>query len=418
VTTEVGTEEVARTLGVKPGRAAGRSRRAISWILIGIVGLALAATVRVAVQRAKAGSPQRYVTAQVERGDLRVTVTATGTLSALGAVDVGSEVSGRVQNVYVDYNQRVTKGQLLAELDPVELNAAAAQASAQLAANRAAIKTAQATLVEATQALDRAQTQVSQGLVAAKELESARAVYARADAAVASAKANAAVASASVNSAAWKLTKTKIVSPIAGVVLSRSVAPGQTVAAAFQTPVLFKLATDLAALELNVQVDESDVGRVREGLPADFRVDAYPERVFNSRVQAVRNEAKTSSNVVYYEAILTVDNSERLLRPGMTATASITSELHGNVLRVPNAALRFEPPAPTGPPGALGGTTVAKPGPLPQGKKRVYTLTATGAPLAVEVTPGATDGTHTEIRAVNLDAGAKVIVDVEDGASP
>jgi HlyD family secretion protein len=413
VTTEIGTDDVARTLGVNLGRASGRWRRAKWWLLLGLLLLALVAGVRFLLQRANADIGPRYVTAEVSRGDLRVTVTATGTLSALGAVDVGSEVSGRVQNVYVDYNARVTKGQVLAEIDPVELKATSAQASAQVVANRAAIKTAEATLVEATQALDRARTQLEQGLVATKELEAAKASHARAEAALASAKANAALAEANLSSAAWKLTKTKIVSPIDGVVLSRSVAPGQTVAATFQTPVLFKLATDLAALELNVQVDESDVGRVREGLTAEFRVDAFPNRVFTSRVQTVRNEAKTSSNVVYYDAILTVDNSERLLRPGMTATATITSELRENVVRVPNAALRFEPPTTSGAPGSVQPVVA----PLPSGKKRVYTLAAGArAALPVEVTTGASDGTSTELTSTNLAVGTKVIVDLEDGA--
>lgn len=412
MTTEIGTDDVARTLGVQPGRASGRWRRAKWWLLVGVVGLGLVAGIRSVVRRANADVGQRYVTAEVTRGDLRVTVTATGTLSALGAVDVGSEVSGRVQNVYVDYNQRVSKGQVLAEIDPVELKATMAQASAQVVANRAAIKTAEATLVEASQALNRAQTQLEQGLVATKELETAKATHARAEAALASAKANAALAEANLSSAAWKLTKTKIVSPIDGIVLSRSVAPGQTVAATFQTPVLFKLATDLAALELNVQVDESDVGRVREDLTAEFRVDAHPDRVFSSRVQSVRNEAKTSSNVVYYEAILTVDNSDRLLRPGMTATATITSELHEKVVRVPNAALRFEPPATSGGPGSVPPVVA----PLPAGKKRVYTLGSDlRTPVAIEVAPGPSDGTNTEVTSTKLTVGAKVIVDVEDG---
>jgi len=414
VSIEIGTDDVARTLGVNRTKASGRFRRARFWLLAGALSLALAAGVGAAVRRAQSRSGQHYVMAQVTRGDVRVTVTATGTLSALGAVDVGSEVSGRVQNVYVDYNQRVTKGQVLAEIDPVELKAAAAQASAQLAANRAGITTAEATLFETTQTLNRAQTQLQQGLVATKDLETANAAHARAEAAVASAKANATLASANVSSAAWKLTKTKIVSPIDGVVLSRSVAPGQTVAATFQTPVLFRLATDLAALELNVQVDEADVGRIREGLGAEFRVDAYPQRVFTSQVRSVRNEAKSSSNVVYYEAILTVDNSERLLRPGMTATATIASEVHENVLRVPNAALRFEPPAKTGPTGISPATTL---GPLAPGRKRVYTLAADGRTLApVELTPGASDGTHTEIAATALLPGKNVIVDADDEA--
>lgn len=416
VTTEITTDDVARTLGVNAGKASRRWRRAKWWVFFGIGLLAVAVAVRAAVRRAKDQSVPRYVTEQVTRGDLRVTVTATGTLSALGSVDVGSEVSGRVQNVYVDYNERVTKAQVLAEIDPVELKATAAQASAQLAANQAAIKTAEATLVEATQALDRAKTELAQGLVATKELETANATHARAQAALASAKANAVVASANLSSASWKVTKTKIISPIDGVVLSRSVSPGQTVAAAFQTPVLFKLATDLSALELNVQVDESDVGRVREGLTAEFKVDAYPDRVFTSRVQTVRNEAKTSSNVVYYEAILTVDNSERLLRPGMTATATITSELHTNVLRVPNAALRFEPPT-TGGPMSGPGTAQPAPKPLSSGMKRVYMLGAGGTLVSGEVKPGASDGTNTEVTGTKLAPGAKVVVDVEDGAA-
>ncbi len=415
MTTEISTDEVARTLGVRDRMASRRWHRAKWWVLAVFVVVVVASLARLALRHAQSRAGQQYVTAEVARGDLRVTVTATGTLSALGGVEVGSEVSGRVQNVYVDFNQPVTKGQVLAEIDPVELKAAASQASAQLAANRAAIATAEATLVEATQALARAETQVAQGLVASKDLEAAKASHARAEAALASAKANAALAAANLSSANSRLTKTKIVSPIDGVVLSRSVAPGQTVAATFQTPVLFKLATDLAALELNVQVDESDVGRVRDGMDAEFRVDAYPDRVFTSRVQSVRNEAKTSSNVVYYEAILTVDNSARLLRPGMTATATITSELRQNVLRVPNAALRFEPPAPSGPPG--GAQTPTLSAPLPNGKKRVYTLgRESQTPVAIDVTPGASDGVNTEIGATSLTPGAKVIVDVEDGA--
>lgn len=414
MTTEIGTDDVARTLGVNQRRAPGWWRRTRLWILFALTLVGLVAAIRAGARHLHGPPGQRYVTAEVARRDLRVTVTATGTLSALGAVEVGSEVSGRVQDVYVDFNQRVKKGQVLAEIDPVELKAAAVQASAQLAANKAAIATAEATLVESTQALERAKTQVEQGLVATKELETASASHARAEAALASAKANATLAAANVNSANWKVTKTKIVSPIDGIVLSRLVARGQTVAATFQTPVLFKLATDLTELELSVQVDESDVGRVREGLKAEFHVDAYPDRVFTSRVRSVRNEAKTSSNVVYYEAILTVDNSERLLRPGMTATATITSELHANVLCVPNAALRFEPPAPSGPPGPQPAVQRI---PLPAGKKRVYTPGANGQPPSpIEVTPGATDGVDTEITAAKLAPGAKVIVDIADGA--
>lgn len=388
-------------------------RRVRWWVLVvGVLGVLVGAGAA-AAGKARRPPGSRYLTAPVTKGDLRVTVTATGTLSALGSVEVGSEVSGRVQNVYVDYNQRVKKGQVLAEIDPVQLKSEATQASAQLAANQAAIMTADATLTESSQALKRANEQMQQGLIATKDVEAAQASFARAQASLASAKANAALAVANVDSTAWKLTKTKIVSPIDGIVLSRSVESGQTVAASFTTPVLFKLATDLTALELHVDVDESDVGRVREGLNAEFHVDAYADRTFTSHVQAVRNEAKTTSNVVYYEAILTVDNSEQLLRPGMTATATITSELHANVLRVPNAALRFEPPVVSGP-GAPPATIQPA---LPKGKKRVYKLAGDNVTLVpVQVTPGATDGTNTEVTDATLAPDAQVVVDVEDAA--
>ncbi|AKU96595.1 Macrolide-specific efflux protein MacA [Labilithrix luteola] len=415
---EIATDDVARTLGVGAHGARSRWLRRSKWWLIagGVVVMGVVA-VRFVAARAGRRDVPRYLTAHATRGDLRVTVSATGTLAALGAVEVGSEVSGRVQNVYVDYNQKVTKGQVLAEIDPVQLKAEATQAGAQLAANQAAIQTAMATLTETTQSLKRAEAQATDGLVAAKDVEAARAAFSRAEASVASAKAQASLASATVSSSAWKLTKAKIVSPIDGVVLSRSVEPGQTVAATFQTPILFKLSTDLGALELNVQIDESDVGRVREGLEADFRVDAYPDRVFKSRVRAVRNEAKTSSNVVYYEAILTVDNADHLLRPGMTATATITSELHSNVLLVPNVALRFEPPTKSGPPGPPGAGAAAAPAsaPLAKGKKRLYTLGPDGRTLApLEVTPGATDGTNTELTEAPIKEGTTVVTDVEE----
>ncbi|MBX3259493.1 MAG: efflux RND transporter periplasmic adaptor subunit [Labilithrix sp.] len=408
------TEDVARTIGSKR-TVSGRWARRAAGLALSAVVVALAG--RAALKHARADDAPRYVTAEIVRGDLRVTVTATGTLAALGAVEVGSEVSGRVQAVYVDYNEPVKKGQVLTEIDPMQLQAEATQAAAQLKVNQAAVATAEATLVEAKQALDRTATEVDRGLVAPKQLEAAEAAHARAIAAVASAKASAALSAAAVSSSSWKLSRTKIVSPIDGVVLSRSVEPGQTVAASFQTPVLFKLATDLTSLELKVDVDESDVGRVSEGLTAEFRVDAYPDRVFTSKVRSVRNEAKTTSNVVSYEAILTVDNAERLLRPGMTATATITSELHEDVLLVPNAALRFQPTirAGGGPPGAPPGPQVVAEPPLPKGRRRLYVPGGSGpSPASVVAATGATDGTHTELRETTLAPGSLVIVDVEE----
>lgn len=413
-------EDVARALGLDPTT---RTSRGAKKAILRVLAVATIAAVVIgggkAVLSRRGQGPTKYITAEVTRGDLRVTVTATGTLAALGAVEVGSEVSGRVQSVFVDYNSPVTKGQVLAEIDPVALRAEQTQAGAQLAASNAAVQTAEATLLETTQALDRAEAQLAKGLVATKDVEAARAASARAKASLASAKANAALSSAQVSSSVWKLGKTKILSPIDGIVLSRSVEPGQTVAASFQTPVLFKLATDLSSLELKVQVDEADVGRVREGLSAEFRVDAYADKVFPSKVKSVRNEPKTSSNVVTYEAVLTVDNAEQLLRPGMTATAVITSELHPNVMLVPNAALRFVPPVPKGP-GPPGGNANAGPPitPSPTGaktRKRVYLLDPRGMPAPADLTAGATDGTKTEATETSLAIGTKVVVDLEEG---
>lgn len=409
------SKDVERTLGVGKSRTASK---VIRYVVLALVAVGAVVLVVRFVARGRAAGGPRYVTTEITRGDLRVAVTATGTLEALGTVEVGSEVSGRVQAVYVDYNSAVIKGQLLAELDPVSLKAETTQANAQLAAANAAVQTAEATLIETKQARDRAETQLERGLVATKDLESARAAHARAEASLASAKANAALSAATLSSASWKLTKAKVLSPIDGIVLSRSVSPGQTVAASFQTPVLFKLAADLTKLELHVQIDEADVGRVREGMTAEFSVDAFPERTFASKVESVRNEAKTSSNVVSYEGILSVDNQEHLLRPGMTATATITSELVPNALLVSNMALRFTPPVAKG--GPLGGgppavsvTPAAPAAPGGKARKRVYVPNGS-ALTVVELTPGATDGSRTVVLDSTLEPGAKVVTDIEE----
>jgi HlyD family secretion protein len=409
-------DDVERTLGVG-SHSRARRRLAFRVTLLLLAAAVVVVGAREWMSRRVAAVGPRFETAMASRGDLRATVTATGSLEALGSVDVGCEVSGRVQHVLVDYNATVTKGQLLADLDPVQLRAEANQALSQVAAGAAGIDQANATKVEARQALDRAEAQSQMGLVATKDLESARATYARALATVESAKATAAVADATLKSARWKLGKTKIVSPIDGMVLSRSVEPGQTLQAAFTTPVLFRIASDLAHLELEVQVDEADIGRVREGQIAEFHVDAYPSRTFSSRVQSVHNDATTSNNVVTYEAVLSVDNSEHLLRPGMTATASILTESRRNALLVPNSALRFAPPAEPqrargfpGPPPGAARSPIAPEG---QGdlKSHVYVLRG-GVPAVVFVRTGATDGKSTEVLEGDLAPGAEVLTDV------
>lgn len=401
-------QDVARVLQVGKKR---RSKRWGRWL--GGLGLVALIGGGVAAVKLRPAPAARYETAKVTRGELRVTVTATGTLQALGAVEVGSEVSGRVQSVSVDYNQQVKAGQTLAEIDPVQLKAETTQSHMQASAAQAAVRQAQATEEETKQALDRALTQQAAGLVSAQAVEAARASHARAVASVASARAQASLSQASASSSDWKLTKTRITSPIDGIVLARLVEPGQTVAASFQTPVLFRLAADLTRMSLHVKVDEADVGRVKEGQTAEFRVDAHGERVFASKVESLRNEATTENNVVTYEGVLTVDNAERLLRPGMTATATIIADRREDAVLVPNAALRFTPPsmvASGGPPGP-GGPRKVTVGPVEAGKKRVWVLKG-GQPAPVDVRTGATDGSRTEVTSGELAPDTEVLTDI------
>ncbi len=395
--------EVAKTLGLgKKKRRWGR------WILIAIAVLAVAGVVLFVV-RGKKAEGAKFVEAAVERGDLQVTVTATGTIQGLSSVEVGAEVSGRVTKLYVDYNDHVEVGQVLAEIDPEQPQAAADQESARLAAAGANIQQAKATVEETRLSQERAEALAKEGLVSTRDLEAARAAYARAKAQLSSANADATVARASLKNASSKLKKTKIFSPVKGIVLSRSVELGQTVTAGFTTPILFKLIEDLTKMRLSVSIDEADVGRVREGLEASFTVDAFPERVFPSKVLSLRFEPKTASNVVSYEAILTVDNAELLLRPGMTASATIVAETKKDVLLVPNAALRFAPPKAGGM-----GPPAAQSGPIIEGP-RVWTLPAgTIKPEAISVKTGATDGLRTEIVKGELSAGQKVITDTAE----
>lgn len=402
-------DDVAALLGTAP-RPRRRWTTRIALLLAALA--AVTALVLSALRHGGPGAGPKYRTAEVARGDLRVTITATGTLQATTTVEVGAEVSGRILEMRVDANDRVKKGQLIAVIDPEQLRAAVDQASAQLAAADASIRQADATRSETRLAAERARTQNKEGLISQKDLEAAVASAARAEAQVSSAVANAALARAALTSAKSRLDKATIVSPIDGVVLSRSMEPGQTVTAGFSTPVLFKIAEDLTHMRLDVDVDEADVGRAREGQEASFTVEAYPSRSFPSRVLLVLNEPKTSSNVVTYKGRLAVDNADRLLRPGMTATATVVADLKPDVILIPNAALRFVPPAqgpgPGGPPGMGGpkraGEVVEK------DRKTVYVVEPTGL-RRVAVRVGATDGTNTELLSDEIKPGMALAVD-------
>ncbi len=308
------------------------------------------------------GQATQFTTGTVDRGDVVEVVGATGTLEAVTTVQVGSQVSGTIQSLYADFNSTVKKGEVVARLDPSLFDARVGQAEANLLSARANVDRARATVEDTRQKYERSKELAAQKLIAETDLETAKSNY---DGAVASLKANQAAESqavASVNQAKLDLSHTIIDTPIDGVVISRSVDVGQTVAASFQAPVLFVIANDLAQMRVNAAVDEADVGRVREGEEVLFHVDAFPEREFKGTVEQVRLNPTTVSNVVSYNTIVSVDNRDLLLRPGMTATVSIVVRKAENALRFPAAALRFRPEgyqrpsSGRGGPGAAGAT--------------------------------------------------------------
>jgi HlyD family secretion protein len=425
-TTALPRDEIQTTLGID---AAGARIRLRPW-LIGAVVVAGAVALSVLVVRARGQEAGvQYRTDEVRRGNLTVSVTATGVLKPLTQVNVGTEISGIVDRVAVDFNDHVRVGQVLATINTDRLRAQAHQARASLESARAEVMTAQATLEDAERAAGRARELFERQLVPQSERDAVETALKKAEAALASARARVAQSEASLNAIEADLRKATIRSPIDGIVLDRQVDPGQTVAASFQTPVLFTLARDLSQMTLNVNVDEADIGTVQAGQEGTFTVDAYPTRVFRSRVIDVRSTPKTVSGVVTYETILSVDNSELLLRPGMTATAAITVTHLTDALLVPNAALRFAPPEEAAQPattegrgliGALmprpGRPGVTRPATAggPKAPQRVWILREK-QPVPIEIAVGATDGAMTQVLSGDLMAGTAVLVDVLTG---
>src|SRR5687768_2072141 len=285
----------------------------------------------------------RYVTTVVDRGDVLDVVGATGTLQAVTTVQVGSQVSGTIQSLYVDFNSMVRKGQVLARLDPSLLQARLGQVQAALVSAQANVERSRATLEDARQKLARAQTLSAEGLLPQADLETARATHAEAAAQLKASQAAVTQAAANVRQAQVDMTHTIITAPIDGVVVARNVDVGQTVAASLSAPVLFVIANDLSRLQVSASIDEADVGRVRAGQEATFRVDAFPNEVFTGTVEQVRLQPITLQNVVTYTTIIGVSNPGQRLMPGMTATVSVIVERRDDVLRVPAAALRFRP---------------------------------------------------------------------------
>ncbi len=369
-----------------------------------------------------------FVTEPASKGDLTLTVTANGTLQPTRSVSIGSELSGTVLRVLVDVNDQIKKGQVLVELDTAKLSDQVLRSRAALASAQAQLAQTVATVRESSASLARFEevAKLSGGKVPSKtELDSARAALDRAAAAEASARANVDAARASLATDETNLSKASIRSPTDGVVLTRSVDPGNAVAASLQAVTLFTVAEDLRQMRLQVNVDEADVGRVKVGQPASFTVSAFPSRRFPAKITRVAYGSTITDNVVTYQTLLDVKNDDLSLRPGMTATSTITAVERKNVLLVPNAALRFTPQtSPT--PQASGGIMSSVMPRMPRSgvrktatggtAKQVWVL-RDGAPVAVNVSPGISDGRMTEITSGDLLEGMAVITDQRAGAA-
>lgn len=389
--------DIERTLGV--GRAATPWWRRWWAIAIALVTVALAAWWFLTP-----AEKIEYVMGKAEVATIRALVTATGTLQPIDKVTVGAEVSGRVDDVLVDFNDRVTKGQVLARINIDELKARTVQA-------RASVQQAEANLAKAQSDLTRAGDLRKQGYVSQAAYDQALASRDVARAALANARAAADQAEANLGKAAIR-------SPIDGIVLNRKVERGQTVAASFQTPELFVIASDLTKLKLTINIDEADIGEVAVGQDATFTVDAYAAETFTAKVVELRNAAATVSNVVTYEGVLSVDNKDGKLKPGMTATADITVKVAKDVLSVPNGALRFSPQnaAVTS---MIPQATTAPVDPIASGKGEVWNVGADGNPVSRKVTLGVTDGRRTQVTSDNVKAGEEYILDIaQPGAGP
>ena len=363
----------------------------------------------------------QYKTADVQQGDLTVTVTATGDLEPVNQVDVGTEISGTIESVNADYNDQVKVGQVLVRLNTDQLQAKFRQSKASLDLAKAKVQEANATAVETRKKFERSRGLAKKGVCSQETCDADEASYKRAVASQASTRAQVAQAKAQLDADQTTLKKAVIHSPINGIVLVRSVEPGQTVAASLQAPVLFTLAEDLAKMKLHVDIDEADVGQVRVDQEASFTVDAYPDLQFLARILKVYYAPQVVQDVVTYEALLSVDNSKLLLRPGMTATADIVTKKVENVLLVPNAALRFNPPVTQV--GKSSTVSSLLPGPkkreskqpkidLSQSTQQNVWIQQDGDTVAIAVTIGSTNGRVTEIVKGDIKPGMALLIDV------
>jgi HlyD family secretion protein len=420
--------EITKTLGLDS--TSGHRKNLKRWFYWGVPVLVVILLL-IKWTMSNGATEVRYKTQPVTRGNITITVTATGNLAPTNQVEVGSELSGIVDTVDADYNDHVAVGQVLAKLDTSRLDAEVLQARATLASARAKVLQTKATVSESRSQLNRLQEvrKLSNAkAVSQQDVDAAQALLDRAVADEASANAVVDQAKAALEAILTDLSKTVIHSPINGIVLVRSVEPGQTVAASLQAPVLFTLAEDLTKMELHVDVDEADVAQVKEGQDATFTVDAYPDRTFPAKITQVRFGSKTVDGGVTYEAVLNVDNSDLSLRPGRTPTADITVNKIENGILVPNAVLRFKPPEiqessdstrrgfmmlfPSRPHPAKQRTELN-----PDINHQLVWTQKKGKLESIAVVTGESDGVMTEIKSDDITPGMELVVDIAKAGS-
>jgi HlyD family secretion protein len=365
-------------------------------ILIGGIIVIAIAVPAVLLFRSK-GNEIKFRTEKIIRGDIEMAVTATGTVNPVTTVLVGTQVSGTIKNIYVDFNSPVKKGQLIARIDPALFEAQVNQARANLLLAKANLEKAQATSVDAKRTMERNKELLSKNLIAQSDFDTAETNYETADASVSAAKSQVTQSEAALSSAETNLFYTKIVSPVDGIVVSRNVDVGQTVAASFQTPTLFSIAQDLTKMQIDTNVAEADIGGIKLGQNVEFTVDAYPDTTFKGKVWQIRNAPIIVQNVVTYDVVIQVDNPELKLKPGMTANVSIIVSISKDVLKIPNAALRFRP--------------VEKVKTAVQQKGSGVWILEQGEPKRIPVSTGISDGNYTELVSGNIKDGQELIVE-------
>jgi HlyD family secretion protein len=403
----VAVTKAADSQSKSPPVARHGRRAGLSWLLAGgAAAVMIAGAVWWTIGRPAAPI---YVTAAVDRGNVARSVTASGTVNPVLTIIVGSYVSGVIESVSCDYNTRVRKGQVCAQIDPRPYQMIVNQENAAVATAKAQVVKDQASLDYDEINLKRGEDLLALNSIARDTVDVARSTRDQARAQLALDQASVQQHQASLQAAEINLGYTKITSPVDGTVVSRNVTQGQTVAASFQTPTLFLIATDLTKMQVDANVSESDIGgsgaAVTEGDAADFTVDAYPNTVFHGQVSQVRQAPQTVQNVVTYDVVIAIDNAALLLKPGMTATAKIFTAQHRNVLRVPNAALRYRPGVSHGP----------AQGQAEAGARFVY-VPRDGKPAPVKVQTGLADDARTEIAADGLHPGDAVVVSEQAAA--